>query len=199
LRKFAFVPSACAALLFATLARAQHVDVAVGAGTLFSTKNPTASLSYLPPAEKGGIYPSFSIARILQNRFGYNAEVSFRDKQGVYNNFQKYRPILYDVNAVFAPRLSKKITADLMGGIGGETILFYNPYGNCGFPSGCSTHLNSNHFLFHLSADIRYTVWRQMFVRPEAHYYRIANNTIDFHSDNVLRLGASIGFTFSGK
>jgi hypothetical protein len=199
LRKFAFVPSACAVLVFATLASAQHVDVAVGASTLFSTKNPTASLGYLPPAEKGGIYPSFSITRIFENRFGYNAEVSFRDKQGIYNNFQKFRPIFYDVNAVFAPRLAKKISADLVGGIGGESVLFYTPYGNCNFPSGCNTHLNSNHLLFHLSADIRYMLWKRMFVRPEAHLYRIVNNTADFHSDNVLRLGASIGYTFGSQ
>lgn len=199
MRKFAFVPSACAVLVFATFARAQHVDVAVGASTLFSTKNPTASLGYLPPAEKGGIYPSFSIDRIYKNRFGYSAEVAFRDKQGIYNNYQKFRPVFYDVNAVFAPRLAKRVRADLMGGIGGETILFYNPYGSCGFPSGCSTHLDSNHFLFHLSADIRYTVWKRLFIRPEAHLYRIVNNTADFHSDNVLRLGASVGYTFGNQ
>lgn len=199
MRKFAFISTTCAVLVLATFAQAQYVDVAIGAGTLFSTKNPTASLGYLPPAEKGGIYPSFSFDRIFKNRYGYNAEISFRDKQGIYNNYQQFRPIFYDVNAVFAPRLANRMSADLMGGIGGETILFYTPYGNCNFPSGCNTHLDSNHFLFHLSADIRYTFWRRFFVRPEAHLYRIVNNTRDFHSDNVLKLGASIGYTFGGK
>ena len=62
--------------------------------------------------------------------------------------------------------------------------------------SGCSTHLNSNHFLLHVSGGFSYRVWRNFFVRPEAHYYHIFNNTNDFHSDNVLRLGASVGYTF---
>jgi hypothetical protein len=36
-------------------------------------------------------------------------------------------------------------------------------------------------------------------VRPEAHLYRIVNNTNTFHSDNVLRVGASVGYTFGRK
>jgi hypothetical protein len=199
LRKFAFVPAACTVLAFATLARAQHVDIAIGAGTVFSSKNRTASLGYLPPAEKGGSYPSVSITRIFSNRFGYSGEVAVRSKHELYNGYQTYRPILYDLNAVFAPHLAKRTNADFMAGIGGERVLFYNPSGNCNFSSGCNTHLDSNHFLFHVSADIRYTVWRRFFVRPEAHLYRIVNNTTDFHSDNVLRVGASVGYTFGGK
>ena len=188
--------SVCALLVVATLAHAQQFDVALGASTLISTKNTTASQGYLPPAEKAGIYPSVSVDRIFKNRFGYNAEVAFRYKQGIFNNYQQFRPVLYDFNAVFAPRLAKKTSADLMAGVGGQTVLFYNPYGNCPYSSGCTTHLDSNHFLLHMGGGIQYRVWRNFFVRPEAHFYRIVNNTIDFHSDNVLRVGASVGYTF---
>jgi len=198
LRKFAFISSACAALLLATLANAQQVDVAFGVGILLSTKNPNASQTYLPPPEKGGLYPSFSIDRILKNRFGYGAEVATSYKQVNYNDFQEYRPIFYDLNGVFAPRISKRIDADLMAGIGGERVLFYSPSGNCNFPAGCSTTLNSNHLLFDLGGDIRYRVWRHFFLRPEVHLYHIVNN-VEFHSDNVLRVGGSIGYRFGTK
>jgi hypothetical protein len=201
LRKFALIPSACAVLLLffsSTFARTQEIDVAVGAGILMSTKNTTASQAFLPPPEKGGLYPSFSFERIFTNRFGYSAELATSYKQQSYNSYQGYRPIFYDVNAVFASQLYKKINADFMAGIGGESIRFYNPYGNCNFSAGCTTHLDSNHLLFHLGADVRYTVWRRFFVRPEAHLYHIVNNA-EFHSDNVLRVGGSIGYTFSRK
>jgi hypothetical protein len=198
LRKFALVLTACAVLLCAALAHAQQVDVALGAGILLSTTNLTASQAYLPPAEKGGIYPSFSIDRILPNRFGYGAEVAFSYRQQSYNGFQEYRPIFYNVNAIFAPHFTKRIDADFMAGVGGERVLFYSPSGFCFFPSGCGTTLNSNHFLFDLGADIRYSLWRHFFVRPEARFYHIVNN-VEFHSDNVLRVGASIGYRFGPK
>ena len=83
----------------------------------------------------------------------------------------------------------------LLAGAGGQSVIFYNPFGGCGYPA-CNTHLNSNHFLLHAGFGLRYRLWRNFFVRPEANYYRIFNNTADFHSDNVLRLGASVGYTF---
>lgn len=199
LRKFAVVPSACAVLLLSsTLARAQQTDVAVGAGILLSTKNITASEGYLPPPEKGGLYPSFSIVRILKNRYGYSGEFAYSYKQHLYNGYQEYRPILYDFNGIFAPHVAKRTDAEIMAGVGGQTVLFYNQYGSCSFSSGCATHLDNNQFLFHLGIGIRYTAWRHYFVRPEAHLYHIVNNS-NFHSDNVLRVGASVGYTFGHK
>ena len=87
------------------------------------------------------------------------------------------------------------MTADFMAGIGGQTVLFYNQYGGCDFAGGCIPRVNSTHFLLHVGAGLRYNVWRDFFVRPEANFYRIINNN-DFHSGNVLRLGASLGYTF---
>jgi hypothetical protein len=189
--------SVCAFLPFAftAFAHSQQFDFAIGGGTLFSTRNTTASDAFLPPAEKGGVYPSFSIERSFNNHYGYSAEVAFRYHEGSYNGFQKFRPLIYDVNAVYNTRLAKKYTADLQAGVGGQSTFFYYPSGNCDFP-GCSTHLDSNRFLLHAGFGLRYALFHRLFVRPEANYYRILNNTIDFHSDNVLRLGASIGYTF---
>jgi hypothetical protein len=196
LRKFVLLMSVCALLRFAAVAHAQQIDVAVGAGILESTKNTSASQNFLPPPEKGGLYPSFSFDRIFKNHFGYSAEIAYRYHYALYNYYQQFRPLLYDVNAVFAPTLAKRTNANLMAGLGGQTVLFYSSYGGCYYASGCTTHLDSNHFLLHAGAGIQYRLWRGVFVRPEAHYYHIVNNTTVFHSDNVLRLGASIGYTF---
>ena len=186
----------CALFGFASLAHSQQIDIAGGAGTLMSTKNTTASQTYFPPPEKGGTYINVSVDRLRGNHFGLNAEVTWRAKYALYNYYHQYRPILYDLNVVYAPPVGKKTTADFMAGAGGQTVLFYNGYGACYYPSGCVTHLNSNHFLMHLGADVRYSFWRNLFIRPEVHYYYIVNNTDVFHSANVLRVGASIGYTF---
>ena len=199
LSKFAVVLFAGVIVLFSSIfAGAQQTDVAVGAGILLSTKNISASQSYLPPPEKGGLYPSFSIVHIRPDRFGYSGEFTYAYKEHLYNGYQEYRPILYDFNAVFAPHVTNRADAEIMGGVGGQTVIFYNIYGSCGFASGCSTHLNSNEFLFHASLGIRYRIFRSYFVRPEAHLYHIVNNS-NFHSDNVFRVGASVGYTFGQK
>lgn len=194
-RTFAWFVPLAALFAFAALAQAQQFDLAGGGSTLMSTQNTSASLNYPTPPEKGGTYVSASIVRLFKNHYGYSAEGAFRYHSAIYNHYQSFRPILYDVNAVFAPPLSKRANADLMAGIGGQHVLFYTPYGGCPYSAGCSTRYNSDQFLFHLSADIHYRVWRNVFVRPEAHYYHIVNNEA-FHSGNVLRLGASVGYTF---
>ena len=133
--------------------------------------------------------------RIYANRLGYSAEVFTVYTDQYYNGFQKYRPFWYDVNAVYAPRLAKRASAFLTAGVGGQSILFYNTFSSCTFQTGCADRVNSNHFMVHLSGGVRYNVWRRFFVRPEANYYRVFNNS-DFHSGNVLRLGVSLGYSF---
>ena len=46
-----------------------------------------------------------------------------------------------------------------------------------------------------VGGGIRYYVWGHVFVRPEGHFYHIVNNTAEFSNNNVIRVGASIGYT----
>lgn len=196
MRKFLSLTFVCA-LALAALAHAQQLDVGAGGNTLWSFKNTTASTGFLPPPEKGGTYPSIFAQYAVKKHIGVAAEFSFRYHEGIYNGLQPYRPFLYDVNAVYAaPHLAKKTTGDFMAGVGGETLLFYNSYGACRIPTGgCRTYLNANHFLIHAGAGVRYYFWRDFFLRPEVHWYIIPNN-YEFHSNNVFRIGASIGRTW---
>jgi hypothetical protein len=111
-----------------------------------------------------------------------------------------YRPIFTDFNALFQPRLGKKIGLDLMAGVGAASTRFSIPSASsCTLPSGgCITYTGSNHFMEHISGGVRYYVWRQVFVRPELHYYHIHDN-FEFHSDHVFRAGASVGYTFGSR
>ncbi len=198
MRKFAPITLACTVLLFACCAHAQQIDIAVGDSALLSSAYNSSSQAYLPPAEKGGTYPSLSADVIFKNRIGFSGEVAVRAKQGLYNNYQPFRPILYDVNALFAPRFGDRITAELMGGVGSESLRFYNANGSCGYQTGCLIHVSSNHLLVHAGGGVRYYFWRSFFVRPEAHLYWIHKNT-QFNSNFVGRVGASIGYTFGPK
>ncbi|HEY6766140.1 MAG TPA: hypothetical protein VI386_15390 [Candidatus Sulfotelmatobacter sp.] len=199
MRNFALLPSACALLLLAGTVHAQQVDIAIGATTTVSSKNTTASQAFVAPPEKGGMYPSISADVIFHKNFGVNAEFAVRAKQGLYNGYQDFRPIFSDINAIYAPRLNKKFTAELMAGAGVETILFYSHFGFCN-PSyaSCTTYITSNHFMGHVGGGVRYYFWHRFFVRPEAHLYLIPNNT-EFHSNYVGRVGASLGYSFAPR
>ena len=185
----------------AGIARAQQIEVTGGGSILESPRPNTASLAYVPPSESGGVYGGFSLQYLSENNRGLNVEGAFRAKQGLYNGSQYFRPIFYDVNWVYARRFTPKFRGDFMAGAGGESLLFYQQIG-CGYGSGCRTYVNDNHFLVHLGFGLHYNVFRKkafrnIFVRPEAHYYFIPNN-FEFHSDHVLRAGASLGYTFGG-
>lgn len=199
MRRFVSLTFVCAILVLGGFARAQEIDFGVGGNTLWSSKNTTASGAFLPPPEKGGLYPSVFLQYISENHLGFNAEGAFRYHQGNYNDFQPYRPILYDVNAVYTRRMAPKTHGDFMAGVGGQTVIFYGANSGCGLPGGgCRTSLNSTHFLFHFGVGIRYYFLKNFFARPEAHYYIIPNN-VEFHSPNVFRVGVSIGYTFGSR
>jgi hypothetical protein len=195
LRRFVAFTFVCIFVGFASFAHAQHTDFAVGGSILWSPKNPTAQGGFVAPPERDGQYPAVSLMHLFDKHFGYYAEGTFRYHEGNYNGFQPYRPIIYNVNAVYTGRLAPKTHGDFMGGIGGQTTLFYTP-GGCGVAGGgCQSHVDSTHFLMHLGVGVRYYFLKNWFVRPEAHYYFIPNN-YQFHSDSVFRAGASIGYTW---
>jgi hypothetical protein len=135
---------------------------------------------------------------MLKKRFGFSAEAAFRYHQGLYNGYQGFRPVLYDVNGVFASRLSERTRADFMAGIGGQNVIFYNRFASCSLAT-CPPAISSTHLLLHAGGGVRYYFWGHFFIRPEAHYYYVFGNTNQFHSSNVVRLGASIGHTFGSK
>ncbi|SPF39317.1 conserved exported hypothetical protein [Candidatus Sulfotelmatobacter kueseliae] len=197
MRKLGLLVLGCAAVALASFARAQEIDIMAGGGTLFSSKSTSSSQAYIPPPEKGGTYPSVGAEAIFKNHFGLNAEVAFRYHEAFYNGYQHFRPVLSDVNGVFAPRIGPKTSIDFMTGFGVQNLSFYNQFATC---SGvCPTFISTHHFLLHAGAGVRYYFWRHFFVRPEAHYYYIVGNTDQFHSGNILRLGASIGYSFGRK
>jgi hypothetical protein len=196
LRKFAFVATLFAVFVFADLASAQQADAMLGFGTLLSPGAASCNFNTGCP-EKGGLYINLGADVIFHRRMGFGFDAAWKASQGEYGGpgGQPYRPILFDFNGVYQPKLSKKVGADLMGGIGWQTTRFYGyqPTGNCVYFGAC--YQSSNHFLVDVGGGLRYYVWGHVFVRPEAHYYKVFNNTSDFTSGNIIRVGASIGYT----
>ena len=145
--------------------------------------------------EKGGVYPNIAADVIFHKRLGFGFDVAWRGSQGNYGGQGiPYRPILLAFNGVYQPRLGKRAGLDLSGGIGMQSTRFYSSNYTCSFVS-CTNFTSSHHFLVDMGAGIRYYVWGHVFVRPEVRYYWVNNNSADFTSPNLFRVGASIGYT----
>jgi len=190
-----------------SVAFAQQGDAYIGGGTMLSSSaspplilNTNCGLSSSGNAvcpEKGGTYLNLGGDVIFKNRLGAAFDVNWKASQGEFGGpgGQPYRPLLFTFNGVFQPKLSKKAGADLFGGIGWQSTRFYGyqPTSNCVYFGACYT--SSNHFLVDVGGGIRYYVWGHMFIRPEVRFFHIVNNGDNFTSDNVIRVGASIGYT----
>ena len=200
MRKFAFLASIFAFFAFANLASAQQGDAMLGFGTVMSPGAPAcgaASSNAFTCPEKGGLYTNLGADVIFHKRLGFGFDATWKTTQGAYGGSggQPFRPILFDFNGVYQPKLGKKVGADLMAGIGWQTTRFYGytPTSGCVYFGAC--YQSSNHFLVDVGAGIRYYVWGHVFVRPEVRYYQVINNTADFTSGNIFHVGASIGYT----
>ncbi len=186
------------------LAQAQKLDLAFGVSTLTA---PSASFTQgveTAPSLTGGAYPGFSGDVIFWHHLGIGGEVFWRASQS--NNYLgygfNYRPLFYDFNAVYSPKLASHTYLELVAGIGAMSTRFYTGT-TCG-PYSCSNYQSSNHFDGDFGGGIKFYPKGGFFIRPEARLYLVNNNTSDYSgavysSSHVTRFGASIGYTFGGR
>lgn len=178
-------------------ASAQQLDAAFGVSTLTAPSEITSG-GLLYPSLTGGAYPGFSADFLLKHRLGLEGDIFWRASQALYGGTsQPYRPIFYAFNAIWAPRISKNLTAEVLGGIGGEDLRFYGLI-NCSNIFGCTTYSSSNHFMGDVGGGIRAYVWHDLFVRPEVRLYLVHNN-VEFSSGRSARYGVSLGYSFGGR
>jgi len=183
----------------ANFAQAQKVDLAFGVSTVDAPGIGNLTLgdpNHAPVSLTGGAYPGFSGDVLFYHHLGFGAEVFWRASQA--NNYAgilglNYRPLLYDFNAVYSPKLASHIYPELVAGIGALSTRYYTGV-SCG-PYSCTNYQSSNHFDADFGGGIKLYPGHGFFVRPEVRVYIINNNT-DFSSNHAMRYGMSIGYTF---
>src|ERR1700733_12487945 len=114
LKKLTLILAVFAFCLFELPLHAQQFDAAFGLGTI-SSGAPTTSNGLLYPSEKGGLYPSISADFLVTHRAGIEGEFAWRGSQGLYGGLEPYRPIFWAINAIWVPKLTKGVTAELLG------------------------------------------------------------------------------------
>ena len=195
MRKLTLLAVICGLFFLASLAQAQQGDAMFGFGTILSPgANACNNITGCP--EKGGLYPNIGADVIFHKRVGFGFDVAWKASQGAYGGpgGTPFRPILIDFNGIYQPKLGKKVGLDLFGGIGLQSTRFYSGNYTCSY-FGCTDITSVHHFLVDMGGGIRYYVWHHAFVRPEVRYYWINSNTDQFSGNNIVRVGASIGYT----
>jgi hypothetical protein len=193
LKKLSFLVVAIG-LMFSlgSTAHAQQFDMSVG----LSGVTAPASTG-LSQTVGGGAFPTFGLDFLFFHNIGVGFNAAVRAKQNLFEGVQPFRPIFYDVDAVYAPPLGKRAQAELSAGIGAESIHFYTPFVSCNFVS-CTNVVTSNHFLGQFGAAIRVYVTPRIFIRPEVHLYEVHNN-VEFSGARATRFGVSIGYSFRNQ
>jgi hypothetical protein len=195
LRKLSLVAVLVLPFLMNGKLHGQQFDAAFGVGTLTAPSASSASGNHAPVSLTGGAYPVFSADLLLKKDFGVSGELAWRGSRNLYAGFQPYRPLFYDFNGIYAPKLGKHASAEVMAGIGWESLRFYQGFTTCGAIS-CTDFVSSNHFMGHIGGGLRYYFHGHFFVRPEGHLYLINNNN-EFSSLKAARFGVSLGYTFA--
>ena len=145
MRRLSLLASLLTLCLTGSSAYGQQVDVAFGVSGLSAPAGTTDSSGVFFPTMGGGAYPGVSGDFLLKNRLGFEGEVFWRASQNLYGGFQPFRPIFYDFNAIWAPRLTKSITAEVLAGIGGENLRFYTGNVACDpFNGNCTNYVSRN-------------------------------------------------------
>ena len=193
MRKLSSIAFLVAIFLLAGVAHGQQFDVGVGVSALKAPSAFDASSDFFPQSIGGGAFPVFSADFLIKHQFGFGGEVFWRAKRNVSQDFLPFRPIFYDFNAVWAPKLGRTAQAELQAGLGGESVRFYQPFANCNFFS-CTDFTSTNHFMGHFGGGLRFYFWHNVFIRPEVHLYLVHNN-FEFSGAHAVRIGASIGYS----
>lgn len=196
MRKWIAVGTMLWILLWVVPVCAQQIDVAVGGGSLTAPIN-TTTFSGLNNSLNGGTYAGVGGDFLFKRHIGVGAEVFWRTTQGLYNSQLPYRPVFWDFNAIYAPRFKKHVAAEIVAGVGAETIREYGAVSNCDQYGNCSDYISSTHFMGDVGGGFKLYPLRGLFVRPEVRIYLVRNN-VEFNSSLAVRYGASIGYTLGG-
>jgi hypothetical protein len=197
LRKLTLIATLFVLFGLCNAAFGQQVDAAFDVGTVSAPSSSNPSAGYAAQTIGGGTFLGFSGDFLLKKQFGVGGEINWRASQNLYQGYQPFRPIFWDFNGIWMQRLGKSATAELMAGIGVETVRFYNNYYTCNFIS-CTNYSSNNHFMGDIGGGIRFYVHGNFFVRPEARFYLVHNNN-EFSSGYAARYGVGLGYTFGER
>jgi hypothetical protein len=183
-RAFRYLPLLAVPLLCTQFARAQAgVDINLGFGSAHDSANSggldSATGNACTPSSGGtcqslsalsGFFLGIGGDVMFRKQFGVGADVAFQPARSNYGPFLS-RETFFDVDGVYEPVSTKKVSLKLLGGIGvARTGLAFNQ-SSCIGNVACSSQIvpvaTANHFDVHFGAGVQIYVTEHIFIRPE--------------------------------
>jgi hypothetical protein len=225
-RIYRFLPVLLLVLLSLGVASAQSAfDVNVGFGGNWNkslglidintlspcTSSASATCSQTP--DMSGFFMGFGGNLMLWPHFGVGAEVNFQPAKKDYLVFQQpgagqfgdilqERTTFYDFNGIFEPVSQKRLTLQLIGGIGGAKVSFYEKVSQNSSVLGNSQYTqffgSSNHFQVHGGVGVQLYATEHVFIRPQVDI-RYVTNFDQFKRNSVPGFMIWLGYSFGDR
>ena len=224
-RIYRYLPTLSLLLLGVPLANAQSsVDFMLGFGTAHDSSNGGGIDSALSISNAygvctpgqgdiycqsnpalGGFFMGIGGDVMLWKRFGIGAAADFQPARSNYGPLL-YRQSFYDVNGIFRPVSSKRVTLQLEAGIGAAHSGFSINESGCVGTVVCSSSIqpvgSSNHFDVHGGVSVSLYLTEHIFLRPEfdIHYAPGLGGLNNQFNSNAVPMGMIwLGYTFGDR
>ncbi len=153
----------------------------VDINTLLTCTNSASSTCTKTP-DLGGVFMGFGANLMLWSHFGIGGDVSFQPSKQDYLVFQQQaagqfgdilqsRTTFYDFNGIFQPISTKRAALQLVGGIGGANVKFYEKVSSnssvLGNANSTQFFGSSNHFQLHAGIGVQLYATEHVFIRPQ--------------------------------
>jgi hypothetical protein len=152
---------------------------------------------------------------ILWKHFGVGVDVSLQPAKQNYATFQQQvvatqtpgfsiqsRTTFYDFDGIYLPYRAKKAEIQLIGGIGGANIKFYEAEQATDALAGAQNiseyYGSGNHFQVHGGAGVQFYLTDKIYLRPEFDIHYVTNMN-QFGSKLVTQEMVWLGYSFGGQ
>ena len=149
-----------------------------------------------------GFFLGFGGDLMLYKRFGVGFQASLQPSRETYGPLSS-RQTFYDVNGIYAPVTTKRVSLQLEGGIGGARTSFAYTQSGCVGTAVCSTSTepvgSANHFDVNVGVGVQIFLTDHIFVRPAFDFHYVPGLTNQFGSDAVPEAMVWVGYSFGER
>jgi hypothetical protein len=169
----------------------------------------------VPTSKLSGFSLGFGANLMLWKHFGVGLDAVMQPGKANYAQLPSYpvsgypaitlksRVTFYDINGIYQPVNTQKVTFQVIGGIGGANTKFYETASASGSPLGASNssqYLQSaNHFQVHAGAGVQIYLTDHVYIRPQFDMHFVPNFTEQFGSKVAMSGMIWLGYTFGDR
>lgn len=149
-----------------------------------------------------GFFLGFGGDLMLYKHFGVGFQASLQPSRERYGPLSS-RQTFYDVNGIYAPLTTKRVSLQLEGGIGGARTSFAYTQSGCVGTAVCSTSTepvgSANHFDVNVGVGVQIFLTDHIFVRPAFDFHYVPGLTNQFGSDAAPEAMVWVGYSFGER